>query len=481
MPENIKIPDFVRIILLFFSFSLSLSASDFTATISIHLRGVSETNISLMPLSGPKQFKSIANATSVKNGQTATLNIPDEYLPGEFVLRFDYKEKITSSPYPSEKQILIGHQPIEIWVHPMFVNNPDSTWYNRNETENTVFAGFSNENRLQKEKIGLLQQFLMEYDDTESDFYKQGILEYEHRRQEYNEWLDKKTNEDKALFASSLYRFNYLPEVSWTGTEKERLISLIGHYFDGIDFNDPIITKTSQLNEWMNSYVNLHGQMATSPALRDSLLPEAARKAIEKAKKGHPQVYGWMVDYFSRGFESNNLPIGMKVLEPYMNDPSCPTTKRMEIERRLKGMETLLPGVMAPDFILPDSEKKLFQLSGYATPAKYILLLFWSADCSHCAETVKTLYPWSMQPEVQKKMALIAISLDETEAELKAWENKISGLKGWTHLNAKEGINSKVANDYFILATPVMILINRENGKITAMPESTEELKEFLQ
>jgi hypothetical protein len=44
----------------------------------------------------------------------------------------------------------------------------------------------------------------------------------------------------------------------------------------------------------------------------------------------------------------------MKVLEPYLNDPVCLTTKRMEFERRLKGMESLLVGSKAPDIRLID-------------------------------------------------------------------------------------------------------------------------------
>jgi thioredoxin-related protein len=167
----------------------------------------------------------------------------------------------------------------------------------------------------------------------------------------------------------------------------------------------------------------------------------------------------------------------MKVLEPYLNDPACPTTKRMEIERRLKGMETLMPGVVAPDFVLNNSENTPFRLSELTKGSGYILLLFWSADCSHCAETVNTLFPWSLKPEISSKLEVIAISLDETDAEITAWNNRITGLQGWTHLRAKEGINSKVANDYFILATPVMILIDRKTGKIKALPGSTEELK----
>lgn len=461
---------------LFIGFGPSYYVHAQSKNITIHLRGVTETKISLMPMSGPKQFKTITELKSVKNGETASLPIPAEYMPGEFVLRFDYKEKPESTPYPSEKRILIGKDPIELWVHPMFANSPDSTWFGKDEKENAAFALFSTENARQKQKIGLLQQFLMEYDSPDSDFYLQGIKEYEKRRQAYNSWLDQKVKEDAKLFASSLYRFNYLPQIVFQGNEKDRLLSLIAHYFDGIDFNDPIIIKTAQMNDWMNSYVNLHGQMATTAALRDSLIPAAARSAIEKARQGNPLVYGWMVDYFYRGFETNDMPQGMKVLEPYLNDPACLTTKRMEIERRLKGMETLKPGIIAPDFTLNDRNNNSFTLSTFLPEEKYILILFWSADCSHCKETTDALYPWSQKAEIKQKLSIVAVSLDETETEVAAWENKSTALNGWKHLRASDGINSKVANDYFILATPVMILIDARTRKITAMPGTPGEL-----
>lgn len=460
--------------------SLTAQNSHDGITLSIHIRGVSESKISLLPMAGAKAYKPVLELASVKNGEAAVLNIPSEYLPGEFVVRFDYKEKPESTPYPSEKQLIVGKQPLELWVHPMFANNRDSSRYQEGETENATFARFSSENALQRKKIGLLQQFLMEYDQPESDFYRQGIAEYEKRRQAYNQWLDQKADADKALFVSGIYRFSYLPEINFTGSEQARLENLIDGYFAGLDFNDPNIIRTSQMNDWMNTYVNLHGQMATTIELRDSLIPAAAYKAIEKARTGHPLVYGWMVDYFYRGFEANDIPQGMKVLEPYLNDPACLTSKRMEIERRLKGMETLSVGSWAPDIQLTDHENLPFQLSKFKTEAKYLLLLFWSADCSHCQSTINALFPWSQLDENQKKASIIAVSLDETETEILAWEKKISALKGWKHLRAKEGINSKVANDYYILATPVMLVLDSKTMEIKAMPSTFSQFEAFV-
>lgn len=468
--------------LLFFSLFLVLRpvAAIGQATLTVHLRGVSESKISLLPLAGPKAYRPILEISSIKRGEVATLAIPPEYLPGEFVLRFDYKEKPESTPYPCEKPIIFGNQPLTLWLNPMYCNSADSSKFQPGELENVALRRFQAELGPRMQKIGLLQQFLMEYDITQSDFYRQGITEYERRRTDFNAWIGQQVSKDSVLFASSTYRFYYLPQVNFSGSERERLLNLIEGYFEGIDLSDPKIIRTSQMNEWMNAWVNLHGQMATSIPLRDSLIPAAAYKAIEKAKAGHPQVYGWMVDYFYRGFESNNIPQGMKVLQPYLDDPVCLTNKRMEIERRLKGMESLVPGVQAPDFTLNEKDNEVFILSSFKSSNPHILLLFWSADCGHCIDEIDKLYPLLQQIDEGMRPAVIAISLDENETELKAWKHKTGSLPAWKHLNAKEGINSKVANDYFILATPVMVLIDSKTRTVLSIPSNTEELKKYL-
>ncbi len=446
----------------------------------IHVRGVYETDVSILALTANGTFKPFTSLKGLKNGETATLRVPADKLPGMFVLRFDYREKQESNPYPGEKSILLNDQDIELWAHPMYSNNPDSTWFQNDERENAAWTAFSKENSNRKEKLALLQQFLMNYDDTGSGFYRQGVKEFEKRRTEYNGWLNGKAREDQALFAASLYRFQFVPEIPWEGTEKDRLISVITHYFDGVDFNDPKIIRTSQMNEWMNNYVNLHGQMATSLALRDSIIPAAAKSAIEKARQGDPAVYGWMVDYFYRGFEANNIPAGMKTLQPYLDDPACLTSKRMEIGRRIKGMETLTAGSRAPEIELKDLQGGLFTLSNYQPETDYLLLFFWSADCSHCTETVEALYPWHHTETIRKKLSVLAISLDDSETEVKAWEQKIRALEGWKHLRAPGGVNSKVAADYFVLATPVMILLNAKTKEILSLPTGFAKLREDM-
>jgi hypothetical protein len=110
--------------------------------ITIHFRGVYESKISLLHLSGEGTSKPVNVVQSVKNGEIVSLKVTRAYLPGEFVLRFDYKENASSSSYPSEKRIIINDQDLQLWVHPIYCNNPDSTWFQKDERENSANSSF---------------------------------------------------------------------------------------------------------------------------------------------------------------------------------------------------------------------------------------------------------------------------------------------------------------------------------------------------
>ncbi len=476
--ENTIKPRLFSLVLFIVLFSKLIQGQDITIT--IHLRGVYESKISLIPLTTVKSLKPISVVENIKNGETNTLTVSLNNLPGDFVLRFDYKENASSSPYPSEKRIIINDQDLNLWVHPIYCNNNDSTWFQKDERENTVYVRFFKESSRQMEMLGLLQSFLLNYDDTRSGFYRKGIAEYEKRRTNFNQWIAEETKQNRALFVSSRFGFNHVPQIKWTGTEADRKQSLRENYFDGMDFNDTLILKTYRMKEWMDGYVNLYGELVTSMSLRDSLFTLAGKTAIEKARAGHPMVYGWMVDYFFNGYESFNIESGIKMLQPFLDDPNCLTSKRQSINRRLKGIETLVPGTTVPNIVLQNGQGTPFDLYSYQTGKDNILLLFWSADCSHCTDMVSKLYSWSRQTQIQQMLDIIAISVDETDKEIQVWQKKIKELTGWIHVHAKEGLNSKVAADYYILGIPVMILVNATTKEIITLPNSTEDLNEIL-
>jgi glutaredoxin-related protein len=312
------------------------------------------------------------------------------------------------------------------------------------------------------------------------EFYQSGIAEYEKRRSEYNSWLNKESKKNRKLFASSLFGFEYIPQVNWSGTEEERKKSLRENYFEGMDFDDPLLLKTSGMKKWMDGYVNLYGEEASSLEIRDSLFTLAGKTAIEASRKGDPRVYGWMVDYFFNGYESFNITEGIAMLEQYISDPDCMSERIDDISLRINGIKSLTPGVLAPDFSLKTIEGHEFSLHNTALPAKYILLLFWSADCGHCAENIRELDQWYRSSLPGTSVHIVTISLDESATEIALWKESIGKLTEWTHLRTEEGMRSKVVSDYYLVGIPVMILIDSETKEVLDLPGTIDQLRIYL-
>lgn len=446
--------------------------------LKLHIRGIVETKISLLPLTGPNALKPIIVKTRIKNGETDSIIISNVILPGEFVLRFEYKDKKNSIPYPCEKQIIIYNQNLELWVNPMHCNNNDSTYFQKEEKENTLLFNFNKENSKQKEKLGLLHNFLLNYDDTQSVFYQNGIEEHEKRRNQYNHWLTEQSTYHKNLFVSHVFQFQYVPKIDFNGSESDRMQNLLSHYFEGIDFGDTMLLKTQELKRFITTYVNMYASIAKTQAELDSLYPIIGKTAIENAKHGSPLLYGWMVDYFYNGYESMNMPAGIKMLDPYLNDSNCLTTKQKAIKKRLAGMETLKIGTLAPNFILKDDAGKKVLFNKYKNKSRYKLLLFYSADCEHCKDLENDLYSWWKQLKNKTLVEIFALSIDETE--IATWQKAITKLPGWKHIKCDGGVNSAEAKAYFILSTPVMFLIDAKTNKICAFPENKQQLLEQI-
>ena len=184
--------------------------------LTVGIKDVFDAKVSLTPFEGLKAINPIAEVLDVKNGETAVLKIPARYLPGEFLIRIDYRAKVADSPYPSERTIFVNKQDIELLsVNPPYINNSERTKFSAGEKENTVYGAFIKENQEKRMPIDLLKQFLLTYDRPESAVYKQGVQEFNHRRLEYNTWLRDQAKAHRELYVSKLFQFQYIPAIEW--------------------------------------------------------------------------------------------------------------------------------------------------------------------------------------------------------------------------------------------------------------------------
>ncbi len=449
-------------------------------TVTVHLRGVPAANIALVPLTGTQAHKPLKVAEQIKHGQSTVFTIEKSLLPADFQVRFEYRDMQSGQPTGAEKRVFVRDQNVELYINPMFATNPDSVRFLPSDKENIVYQQFMEQNQKYRENISMLQMVLTKYDDPRSEFYREGIKEYKSKIKQHAEWIQQQISTHRKLFVSSTFALQVIPELDFTLDEKSRKAKMLENYIQAVDFTDTLMSLTSDYRKWLDNYVNQHFERSYTAQQVDSALTQAGIKLIEKAKTGHPTIYGKMVDYFFEGYESMGMQGGIKMLAPYVADPKCMASKKSMILRRLDGLGNLFVGAKAPDFIIKDSKGNPVQFHTFGESKPYKLLMIWSADCEHCQEVTKQLYPYYTNSPIKNQFDVLAVSLDDTETEIPMWEKASASLSAWTHVRAKGGLLSPEAKAYFVVATPVMVLVDAKTNTIVAMPETARDVAGFF-
>lgn len=442
-------------------------------TLTITIKGVFDSKVTVSRYEQGRYSSPINEIPDVKD--VAVFNVPKDKLPGQFLLRMDYRQNEGDQPYPSEFTFFMSESDLKIEINPL-KTLIDSIDFGGNK-ENPVYYGFMQEDNQYRQQLALLEQLLLGYDSPSSSLYKQAASEFEKRRKKYNQWITSSQEKNKGLYVSHFFPFQKVPVSSWDVLPEQRMAEQAKHYFDEIDLSDVLILNTQAFDSYINNYMRLFGERATTLELRDSLFTQAGRIACEKASQGAPMVYGWMVDYFYQGYEGYDIPSGIKMLEQHIKNPNCLTSKKQEILRRLEGMQELVKGSKAPEFDAEMANGMQVHFKGVQDDKDYGLLVFYDSTCGHCTDLLKELKEWYDKTENSVWFDVISIGVDDDKSLWKQFHAK-ENLR-WTDIWAPGGINSQVCKDYYILSSPVMFIINKDQ-EILATPKSIEEVKRFL-
>jgi len=464
-----KISSLLWVVLLMLVHTTDSAAS---RTLTVKLRGVYDSKITLTAFDGMQLSTPISVVPDVKNGSEVQFTIPASLLPGEFLVRFDYRSKETDSPYPAELQLFVNRENIQVNANPLFLRSDSLQLVG--DRENNVWFAFMNKSEQKRQQIGLLRQLLEQYDQPASPVWIHAQQAYEARRVDYNRWIDAQISAQKDLYVSHLYTFYYIKAEDWKASPEDRMNVLARNWFKDINLKDTLILRSRQMNELMNEFMGLYGARSTTEVLRDSLFTEAGKVAIDAAAAGHPRVYGWMVDYFYKGYETYNIMPGMKILEKHLNNPDCLTSKRLAIGKRLEGIKTLVPGAKVSSVTVRNVYDQEETIDMSRCIKKYRLLVFYDSECDHCHELLVALQKWYVVPDNNKKLEIVSIALDRTR---EVWESAFAtNVFPWTDRYAQGGINSKAAADYYVLSAPNMFLVDK-NGVLVSIPNAVAEVE----
>jgi peroxiredoxin len=269
-----------------------------------------------------------------------------------------------------------------------------------------------------------------------------------------NTCLDKAIKQKNGTFASRY--LSYFRELNFNISEStEKKMNFLSRSFP---MNDLELLNSNAYHHFIVSYLKKY---------EPSEYSNAVREILDYLKQGNQEIFSKMFDYVLTGFESMGRYDDLYQLSVEYGN-SC--SAEGNLKTRVKSYTDLRVGAKAPDFEIETIDGEDVVLSQMKND--YTLVIFWATWCENCKEEIPRINE-SMSLFKRAKVDIVAISIDEEEADIKKYvkDNSISfkvasDLLGW------EG---KIVTDYAVYATPSMFIVDR-NMNIVAKPITGEQL-----
>jgi len=267
------------------------------------------------------------------------------------------------------------------------------------------------------------------------------------------------------------------------------------HYFDNFNISDARLLRTPLYEDKVLNYLT-----KVIPQIPDSLIP-SIDFLIEKSRADSNLFRFMLITLFNYYGKSNIM--GMDAVQVYIADKyylkeSWWSDNKFltDLRERVDKIRPLLIGKVAPDMELmlvpaehfkaaiADTSLKKFphvgtQFKMHQLQAKYLVLIFWEADCGHCKVAVPELYKAFERSLMNKGVKVLAISTLFGEDGKAKWVDFVNqhGIYGW--INAWNPYSFDFKLTYDVATTPQIYILD-EDKKIIAKKIGPEQVEEII-
>ena len=420
-------------------------------TIKGKIKGVIAKKVFIKPIYG---FDNRNIDSAVISNSSFVINLPAKTPVGSY--RLDIGKDLRGEFYNEDSKyidLIFNHENIEFITN---INSPYDSIIIVSSEENKLYYDFINKNHVLNVQLGILDQ-LPEFFPKNDDFYpsiaKQYVKVQKKSAALYNSIFEKKQNTIAAHAAKSLQ----IPmlDLEWSSENKYQYVK--DHFFDNVDFTDTILLKTDVISTKVIDYIKLFRNKQLQPSDQAKDFIKAVDIVLKKAK-ANDKIFKFTLDYIIQGFEQLEMEeVLIYIADNYIADKSCTDDKTASnLNKRVEGYKNLAIGNNAPEIQVTDDKGNITKLS--EVNSEYTLILFYASWCPHCIAIlpeIKEIYT-GLKKKNPKLLEIIAISLDTTKTD---WLNLIvKGQYNWINYSDFKSWDSKIAKDYFVYATPTMIL-----------------------
>ncbi len=247
------------------------------------------------------------------------------------------------------------------------------------------------------------------------------------------------------------------------------------HYFDSVDFSDERLLRSAFYSAKLGQFVS---QIA--PPTPDSMT-FYLDLILDKARANNLTVYQYTLRWLTNLFDSNiEKPFSdtylVHLVEKYQHAADAGTDKATleRLDYKVVAFKPNLIGSLAPPILLPNTEGSLTALA--ASKSDYTLLIFYSALCKHCKESMPKIQQ-ALQMTDSTKISVFTVCTDGLKD---AWLGFLSELKmeNWTNvLDAKT--DSDIQKKYATWNLPTLYLVDKQK-KIAAKRLKAEDLPDVV-
>lgn len=266
------------------------------------------------------------------------------------------------------------------------------------------------------------------------------------------------------------------------------------HFFDNFDISDPRLLRTPIYESRIKQYIE-----KVIPQVPDSIIPELDM-LIEKSRTNE-ELFRFMLVYLFNYYAKSQImgmdKVFIHIAENYYIDEATWSAPKFieDLKETVKKQKPLLIGEVAQDFqvvIVPkdhfiaaekDTALKRNPYVGnfinlHQINAKYLILYFWEADCSHCKKATPEMYE-VFQSLKDQGVVVLAVHMLGGEEGKEDWIDFVNKHKLYDWINAWNPYSYEYKIQYDLKTTPVVFVLDKEK-KIIAKKISAEQVKQIL-
>lgn len=370
---------------------------------------------------------------------------------------------------PVTLDLLFNNEDIDIALD---YNNPFQSAQIIASEENRIFFDFKKADALFHQKLGLLEQVVVNYPDRD-EFYLKAAEYFKKFQLQRDKMIDKTAAAHRKTLAGRIIRNQKIPATDATMTPQERDSIFRNEFLAKIDFSDTTLLATSLYTDRAYQYIQMHMRQDASPRENEANCIRALDILVPHLDV-NPTVQQHILQFLLTGFEAMKMEEVLAHISANYSQ-QCGGTGDI-VKHRLEAYQRMAVGQEVKDFTLTDINGEPVNL--YNTVSPYTLLLFWHTECNHCQALMKIL-PVLAQKNVFRnhQIKIIGISIDDDRAK---WEEfSRTYALDWINTYSENGFHSELAGDYNLFATPSMFLLD-ENHRIIAKPTTPQELEKNI-